>query len=442
MTCSSTPWRSCPPSQKLALPGSGPAAPGLDRLATAYGIRDQVMIGAEADGVSGDPGRRPRPSTAAPNWPSSSPGWTVTSLPARRARRRRTPPGQADRARHQPPHPLPGAAVQPDERAAGARGRHRCTCSSPPLMPAANPGCARGRSSSSTPTCTAAGCPGPGTPPSTSNRCCAALTRTSFSWAGSRRWSRAEWRCTPGRGGGHSEFGAARSPGPRPPAAGCDSASASGSCARRRSGSPTGLPPPSTSVQLVPGLPVVIGRNTTPVRSSRAVTTTERWSRSSPSGQAIPRKGLDVIVDAFAIAGRSSLPPDRGRRRLRARGARGASQWRQRALPRRGAVGPDQGRLQRGRRIPVSDPLGRVRAGPGRGDGVRPSHGGLGRAGAITDLAVPDRNCVVVSDNDPASWAQAVRIPGGGRWTPSESMGARRRARSSTGGRSIMPLTP
>ena len=173
--------------------------------------------------------------------------------------------------------------------------------------------------------------------------------------------------------------------------------------------------------ELVPGLPVVIGRNTTPVRSSRDGDHNGAMVEVLTVGQAIPRKGLDVIVDAFGSL--ADLP-------CRLTVAGGGSELA--ALEAR-----VNGANVRFLGVVPSDLIGAAYSEadiflfPTRSDVfglalVEAMASGLptvvsGEPGAITDLAVPDRNCVVVSDNDPASWAAGGSIARGGRWPPSRA---------------------
>ena len=161
---------------------------------------------------------------------------------------------------------------------------------------------------------------------------------------------------------------------------------------------------------VAPQLPVVYGRNTAPADPLPA-----RPADSSPMevlsiGQAIPRKGLDVLVDAFRllqdVACRLTIAgggPELTALRNRAEGLTNV-----RFL---GAIPSDE--VQEAYRsadvvaFPTRfDIFGLVLVealGSGRATVVSSA------AGAVPDLCIPDRNSLVVDGHDPTSWAAAIR---------------------------------
>lgn len=162
---------------------------------------------------------------------------------------------------------------------------------------------------------------------------------------------------------------------------------------------------------LVADLPLVYGRNATPIPDAPPVRRTHPQPLEILAvGQAIHRKGLDIAVDAMAhledlpcrltvVGGGHDLAALRrragGRRNIRFTGA-----------------------------VPSDEVLDAYRAAdlflfPTRSDIfglvlVEAMGAGLPTIastapGAIADLAVPDENCVLVDGEDPAAWAQAIR---------------------------------
>jgi glycosyltransferase involved in cell wall biosynthesis len=161
---------------------------------------------------------------------------------------------------------------------------------------------------------------------------------------------------------------------------------------------------------LAPDLPVVIGRNSAPLLPEAAPGTSGEVVEFLAVGQAIPRKGLDVVVDAFRLLQRS-LPcrltvagagPELDRLVARAR-----DDERIRFL---GAVESDR----------VLDCYREADAFlfPSRSDVfglvlVEALGSGLATVTAAApastaDLAVHEHNCLVVESHDPKVWAEAI----------------------------------
>lgn len=160
---------------------------------------------------------------------------------------------------------------------------------------------------------------------------------------------------------------------------------------------------------LAPGIPLVYGRNTAPVSPAgerAAGATTEVLAVA----QAIPRKGLDVVVDAFAQL--RDLPcaltvigdgPELARLRARAAGLGNVTFV--------GPLPPREVADARGHSDAFVFPsrtevfgLALVEAmGSGLATVTAPA------PGAVADLAVAGRNCQVARSHEPGEWAREVR---------------------------------
>jgi glycosyltransferase involved in cell wall biosynthesis len=161
---------------------------------------------------------------------------------------------------------------------------------------------------------------------------------------------------------------------------------------------------------LAPELPVVIGRNSAPILSDRPPRSGGQRIEFLAVGQAISRKGLDVVVDAFRLLG-DHLPcrltvagggPELGALVARARGDQ-----RIRFL---GAVESD--------RVLACYHEADAFLFPSRSDVfglvlVEALGSGLATITAaapasVADLAVHEGNCLVVDGDDPKRWAEAI----------------------------------
>jgi glycosyltransferase involved in cell wall biosynthesis len=160
--------------------------------------------------------------------------------------------------------------------------------------------------------------------------------------------------------------------------------------------------------EVAPGLPTVYGRNTVPFPSEPSPVRRETVEILAVS-RAVPRKGLEILIEAVRLLGVTCQltiaggGPELSNLRRQAGGDR-----RIRLL---GAVASDRiGDLYREADIfafPTrAEPFGLVL--------VEAFAAGLAVVtsavpGAVGDLAVPGRNCLLVTDHEPASWAAALR---------------------------------
>jgi glycosyltransferase involved in cell wall biosynthesis len=162
---------------------------------------------------------------------------------------------------------------------------------------------------------------------------------------------------------------------------------------------------------LAPELPAVIGRNSAPLLPEPAQGSAGEAVEFLAVGQAIPRKGLDVLVDAFRLLERRlpcHLTVAGGGPELDRLMARGEGDKRIRFL---GAVDSDR----------VLDCYQEADAFlfPSRSDVfglvlVEALGSGLATVTAAApasaaDLAVHERNCLVLESHDPTAWAEAIR---------------------------------
>lgn len=162
--------------------------------------------------------------------------------------------------------------------------------------------------------------------------------------------------------------------------------------------------------RLMPSLPVAIGRNTAPFVRDVEAPTNRSVVEVLAVAQAIPRKGLDVVIEAFrqlegteyrlTIAGGGSELTSLKRR------AEGVEQIRF-----LGAI-PSDRVLECYREADIflfpsrSDVFGLTL--------VEALGGGLATItaaapGAVPDLAVDGHNCLIVEEHDPELWARAIR---------------------------------
>lgn len=161
---------------------------------------------------------------------------------------------------------------------------------------------------------------------------------------------------------------------------------------------------------LAPRIPVVIGRNTAPVPAIPPSVAEGRALNFLAVGQAIPRKGLDVVVDAFrALEGvPCRLTIAGGGDELPSLMARSQNDERIQFL---GAVRSDE--------ILACYENADAFLFPSRSDVfglvlVEAMGSGLPtitapRPGAVADLAVNERNAIVLESHDPNQWAQTIR---------------------------------
>jgi glycosyltransferase involved in cell wall biosynthesis len=161
---------------------------------------------------------------------------------------------------------------------------------------------------------------------------------------------------------------------------------------------------------LAPWLPAVIGRNTAPFASPEGASQGGAELQFLAVAQAIPRKGLDVLVDAFrrledvpcrlTIAGGGSVLDD-----LVARAA---------GLSSVAFLGPVDSAevLERYRRADAflfpsrSDVFGLALV-EGMGAGLPTITAAA--PGAVPDLGMDRRNCLIVEPHEPTVWADAIR---------------------------------
>ncbi len=161
---------------------------------------------------------------------------------------------------------------------------------------------------------------------------------------------------------------------------------------------------------LAPHLPLVNGRNTAPVYDGEERTGGGPDIEVLTVGQAIPRKGLGVVVDAFRLLREEPcrLTVAGGGPELEALRARAGASTRIRFL---GSVESDR-ILECYRDADVfvfpsrSDVFGLALV-EGMGSGL-PTITST-EPGAVADLAVDGYNCLVVRDPDPRAWADAIR---------------------------------
>jgi glycosyltransferase involved in cell wall biosynthesis len=161
---------------------------------------------------------------------------------------------------------------------------------------------------------------------------------------------------------------------------------------------------------LRPDLPVVIGRNTAPLLDEPKMPADRPAVEFLAVAQAIRRKGLDVVVDAFKLLGEGEwrLTVAGGGSELEALKARAGGAEQIRFL---GAVPSD--------RILECYREAEIFLFPSRSDVfgltlVEAMGGGLATItaaspGAVPDLAVDGDNCLIVDEYEPELWAQAVR---------------------------------
>jgi hypothetical protein len=162
---------------------------------------------------------------------------------------------------------------------------------------------------------------------------------------------------------------------------------------------------------LAPELPVVIGRNSAPFLSESAPGSEGEAVEFLAVGQAILRKGLDVVVDAFRLLDRSlpcRLTVAGGGPELAGLVARAGDDERIRFL---GAVESDRV-LDCYREADAflfpsrSDVFGLVLV-EALGSGLATITATAPASAA--DLTVHERNCLVVDNHDPRAWAEAIR---------------------------------
>jgi hypothetical protein len=161
---------------------------------------------------------------------------------------------------------------------------------------------------------------------------------------------------------------------------------------------------------LAAGLPVVLGRNTTPHLTKTAASPERATIEVLAVGQAIPRKGLDLAIDAFGLV--ADLPcrltiagggSELDRLRVRAKGSD-----RIRFL---GPVESDR-ILERYRDADLflfpsrSDVFGLVLV-EAMGSGLATITSSA--PGAVDDLCVSGRNSLILDNHDPHAWAEAIR---------------------------------
>jgi len=161
---------------------------------------------------------------------------------------------------------------------------------------------------------------------------------------------------------------------------------------------------------VAPRLPVVFGRNTAPAAALPPRPAGARPVEVLSVGQAIHRKGLDVLVDAFGLLTdlACNLTIVGGGPELDALRQRAEGMANVRFL---GAVPSDEVREAYGSADVVAFPtrfdifgLVLVEAlGSGRATIVSPA------AGAVADLCVTERNSLVVDGHEPQPWADAIR---------------------------------
>jgi glycosyltransferase involved in cell wall biosynthesis len=162
---------------------------------------------------------------------------------------------------------------------------------------------------------------------------------------------------------------------------------------------------------LAPELPVVIGRNSAPITHEAAEGSGGESVEFLTVGRAIPGKRLDVAIDAVRL-----LDPDLPCRltvcgdgpELTALVAKAQGDERIRFL---GAVESDQilGCYREADAFLFSsdvDVFGLVLV-EALGSGVATIAGAV--SGGAADLAVHERNCLLVPNHDPAAWAEAIR---------------------------------
>jgi glycosyltransferase involved in cell wall biosynthesis len=161
---------------------------------------------------------------------------------------------------------------------------------------------------------------------------------------------------------------------------------------------------------LRPDLPVVIGRNTAPLLDEPKMPADRPAVKVLAVAQAIRRKGLDVVVDAFKLLGEGEwrLTVAGGGSELEALKARAGGAGQIRFL---GAVPSD--------RILECYREAEIFLFPSRSDVfgltlVEAMGGGLATItasspGAVPDLAVDGDNCLIVGRHEPELWARAVQ---------------------------------
>jgi glycosyltransferase involved in cell wall biosynthesis len=161
---------------------------------------------------------------------------------------------------------------------------------------------------------------------------------------------------------------------------------------------------------MAPKLPVVLGRNATPFFPGSPDGTDSPILEALAVAQAIPRKGLDVLVDAFSLLNDvpCRLTIAGGGAELNALIARAGSSERIRFL---GAIDSD--------RVLDCYQQADLSLFPSRSDVfglvlVEAMGSGLptitaAAPGSVADLAVDGRNCLVVEGHDPRDWAAAIR---------------------------------
>jgi glycosyltransferase involved in cell wall biosynthesis len=163
--------------------------------------------------------------------------------------------------------------------------------------------------------------------------------------------------------------------------------------------------------ELSPELPAVIGRNSAPFLAEAPPRSGGEAVEFLAVGQAIPRKGLDVVVDAFRLLGDDvpcRLTVAGGGPELGALVARARGDGRIRFL---GAVESDRV-LDCYRRADAflfpsrSDVFGLVLV-EAMGSGLATITASA--PASVADLAVSERNCLVLDNHDPRAWAQAIR---------------------------------
>jgi glycosyltransferase involved in cell wall biosynthesis len=162
---------------------------------------------------------------------------------------------------------------------------------------------------------------------------------------------------------------------------------------------------------LAPELPVVIGRNSAPFLPEPASGSGGERVEFLAVGQAIPRKGLDVVIDAFRLLDRDlrcGLTVAGGGPELAGLVARARGDERIRFL---GAVESDRV-LDCYREADAflfpsrSDVFGLVLV-EALGSGLATITAAA--PASTADLAVHERNCLVVESHDPKVWAEAIR---------------------------------
>ncbi|MBA2506075.1 MAG: glycosyltransferase family 4 protein [Thermoleophilaceae bacterium] len=178
---------------------------------------------------------------------------------------------------------------------------------------------------------------------------------------------------------------------------------------------------------LAPRLPLVVGRNTTPVRAPALRAGTGPLSALAVS-QAIPRKGLDTVIDAFrlvpaevatltVIGDGSALP------RLRER-ARGLGHVRLAGAVASAAIAEEYARAELFLFPTRFDVFGLTLV-EAMASGIPTIASSA--AGAVYDLADPGQNAEILEPGGPVSWAGAVnRLAGDQR--ERDRMGAAARA--------------